>query len=402
MIPQLRLIAEVFANAITRKQAESALRASEFIKAAILESLSNGVAVLDRKGQVVAINEAWHHLGHGDTTANGGIGVGATCVEVCAHALAPGSAYASEAQTAIEAVIAGSRLDFSLEYPRAAAAGERWFEMSVLPLNRVDGGAVVSLTDITQRKRVELEAQQTRQDLAHFTRVSTMGELTASLAHELSQPLTGILANAQAAQRLLAATPPNLDEVRAGLADIVADDRRAGAIIRRLRELLKKGEARRVCLDLNALVGEVVTLVGHDALIRGVAIAVDFDPALPLLSADRVQLQQVVLNLLMNAMEAMAGTADAARSVVVRTQCLDGQAAHVSIKDWGAGIAGDAAARIFEPFYTTKSDGMGMGLSIARSIVEAHGGRIWATNNPTGGATFHFTVAISGPEGHGP
>jgi signal transduction histidine kinase/integral membrane sensor domain MASE1 len=398
MIPQLRLVAEVFANAITRKQAESALRASEFIKTAVLGSLTSGVAVLDRLGRVVAINEAWHRLGHDSGTDPDGIGVGASCVEVCAHALAPGSAYAGEAQAAIEAVIAGTRADFALEYPRAAAGGERWFALSVLPLNRVEGGAVVSLTEITQRKRVELDAQRTRQELAHFTRVSTMGELTASLAHELSQPLTGILANAQAAQRLLAAAPPNLDEVRASLADIVADDRRAGDIIRRLRDLLKKGETRRVLLDLNALVGDVVKLVSSDALIRGVAITLEVDPALPLLRADRVQLQQVVLNLLMNAMDAVAGTAEAARVVVVRTRRLDGQAAQVSVEDWGPGIAEDTAARIFEPFYTTKSDGLGMGLSIARSIVEAHGGCLWATNNPTGGATFHFTVSRSGLE----
>jgi signal transduction histidine kinase len=245
---------------------------------------------------------------------------------------------------------------------------------------------------------VELEAQRTRDEMAHFTRVSTMGELTASLAHELSQPLTGILANAQAAQRLLAATPPNLEEVRASLGDIVADDRRAGDIIRRLRELLKKSEPRRMVLDLNALVEDVVKLVGSDALSRSVSITVDPDPALPPLRADRVQLQQVVLNLLMNAMEAMATTPEGARAVSIRTQCLDGQAAHVSVKDAGPGITEDALARIFEPFYTTKPDGMGMGLSIARSIVEAHGGRLWATGNPSGGATFHFTVTLTGAE----
>ena len=295
-------------------------------------------------------------------------------------------------------MILGARHDFALEYPRVAAGSERWFALAVLPLARAEGGAVVSLTDISQRKRVELDAQRTREELAHFTRVSTMGELTASLAHELSQPLTGILANAQAAQRLLAAAPPNLEEVRASLGDIVADDRRAGDIIRRLRELLKKSEPRRVLLDLNALVEDVVKLVGSDALSRSVSIAVDPDPALPLLRADRVQLQQVVLNLLMNAMEAMTTTPEAVRAVIVRTQCLDGQAAHVSVKDAGPGITDDAVARIFEPFYTTKADGMGMGLSIARSIVEAHGGRLWATGNPSGGATFHFTVTVTGPE----
>jgi signal transduction histidine kinase/integral membrane sensor domain MASE1 len=398
MIPQLRLVAEIFGNAITRKQAESALRSSEIIKAAILESLTSGVAVLDRRGRVVASNETWHRLGSPPTAGRPRLAEGATGQDVCGWMLGAGSPHASEVETAIEQVIDGVRLDFALEYPRAGPAGERWFAMSVLPLTRADGGAVVSLTDVTERRRVELEAQQTRQELSHFTRVSTMGELTASLAHELSQPLTGILANAQAAQRYLGAAPPNLAEIRDSLDDIVADDRRAGEIIRRLRELLKKGQPRRVVLDLNALVSDVAKLVGSDALLRGVSITVELDPDLSPLRADRVQLQQVVLNLLMNAMEAMSALPASGRNVIIHSERLPDGGGHVSVADTGPGIAPDAVARIFEPFYTTKADGMGMGLSITRSIIEAHGGRVWADNSPTGGAIFHFTLTGPDPE----
>jgi len=276
------------------------------------------------------------------------------------------------------------------------ASGERWFEMSVLPLNRAEGGAVVSLTDITRRKQMEIEAQQTRQELAHFTRVSAMGELAASLAHELNQPLAGILANAQAGQRFLTAGRPDLEEIRAILTDIVADDRRAGEVIRRLREMLRKAAPSRVLLDLNALIGDVAKLLSSDALIRGLSIVHDFDPKLPQVTGDRVELQQVVLNLLVNAMEAMAVPDAAGRIVVVRTACADPGTVEVSVQDTGTGIGGTAS--IFEPFYTTKAEGLGMGLSIARSIIEAHGGRIWAENNETGGATFHFALAAAGQE----
>jgi PAS domain S-box-containing protein len=396
MIPQLRLVAEVFGNAITRQRAEEALRASEVMKAAILDSLTSGMAVLDRKGEVVAVNKAWRRLGR-EWGAGDGIAIGATAGEICAYAMEPSSPQADEAAAAIDEVAQGRRADFSVAYPRPAAGEERWFALSVLPLNRPEGGAVVSLSDITPRKRMELEAQQTREELAHAARVATIGELTASLTHELSQPLTGILTNAQAAQRLLAMTPANLEEVGASLADIVADDRRAADIIRRLRELFKKGQTRRVRLDLNGVVREVVTLVTSAALTRGVSLVEDLDPTPPMVDADRVQLQQVVLNLLMNAMEAMADAKEGGRTVTLRSRRLGDGTVQLTVEDTGPGIAPGDATRIFEPFYTTKATGMGMGLSIVRSIVAAHGGRVWATDAPIGGAAVHVALPLAEP-----
>ncbi len=397
MIAQIRLVAEVFGNALARKQAEDALRLSEAMNAAILGSLRSSVVVLDQRGRVVALNEGGSPFG-GDAAAScvGGLRVGASSGDVCRLAVGVDPLCVGAALNGIQSVIDGSESSFLLEWPQASAAIERWFEMAVLPLNRAEGGAVVSLTDITRRKQMELEAQRTRQELAHFTRVSAMGELAASLAHELNQPLAGILANAQAGQRFLAAGCADPEEIRAIFSDIVADDRRAGEVIRRLREMLRKGAPSRVLLDLNALIGDVAKLLSSDALIRGLSIMLDFDPKLPPVTADRVELQQVVLNLLVNAMEAMAGRGVTGRIVVVRTACSEPETVQVSVQDAGTGIA--AAASIFEPFYTTKAEGMGMGLSIARSIIEAHGGRIWAENNSTGGATFHFALTIPGQE----
>jgi signal transduction histidine kinase/integral membrane sensor domain MASE1 len=398
MVSQLRLVAEVFANVIARKKAEDALRASEIMNTAILASLNSSVAVFNRDGRVVAINAAWKRFSQsGQDDSDAPIGVGATVEALCRYAL-PTVTLAAETKDGVRSVIDGKSPEFAIEYPRPSPTGERWFAMAVLPLNREEGGAVVALTDVTERRRVELEAQQTRQELAHFTRVSTIGELTASLAHELNQPLTGILANARAAQRFLAAPSPDLAVVRECLADVVADNHRASDVIRRLRELLRKGKVRPVLLDINVLVGEVVKLLSSDAIMRDVSLSADLDADLPLVKADRVQLQQVILNLIVNAMDAVSGSGGGERMVIVHTSRDDEQTVHVAVEDTGPGLEPGTETTIFEPFYTTKSEGMGMGLSIARSIVVANGGRIWAANKPAGGTTFHVTVPVIGDE----
>jgi two-component system sensor kinase FixL len=272
---------------------------------------------------------------------------------------------------------------------------EVWHVMSVEPLRQVDGGAVISHRDITDRKRAELEALHQRRELAHLTRVAMMGELSASLAHELNQPLTAILSNAEAAEQLLTDDSPDLDEVRAIIADIITDDQRAGDVIHRLRGLLKKGEFERLPLDLNPMIQEVARLLHSDIILRHMELTLDLDPDLPLVCGDRVQLQQVALNLMVNGLDAMAEGPLDDRALVVRTQCHDSQMIRIAVEDRGSGLQEANIGRIFSPFYTTKPDGMGMGLSICRSIVEAHGGRLWAANNPERGATFSFTLPIS-------
>src|SRR5262245_6261362 len=399
-LQRLQLVAEVFANALARKETVDALQASEVMKSAILGSLSSGVAVVDRQGRVIAVNDGWARFGREhDGTTYAGVGMGANYLETCRQRAVQGAPHAKEGLAGIEAVLGGSLTGFSLEYPDADPTTERWFAMSVVPLNRPEGGAVVSHTDISERKHAELEVQRSRQELAHFTRVSTMGELSASLAHELSQPLTGILTNAQAAQRFLNVTPPDLGELRTIVSDIISDDKRAAEVIQRLRELLRKDVPRPVVLDLNGLIRDVVRLLSSDAIIRNVTITLDLDPRPVTVSGDRVQLQQVVLNLIVNAMEAMADADGEDRIIVVRTKSTDVDAVHVAVQDAGPGLRDGTHDLVFEPFFTTKPAGMGMGLSIARSIIEAHGGVIWAANNPSGiGATFHFAMPVSAKE----
>jgi signal transduction histidine kinase len=244
------------------------------------------------------------------------------------------------------------------------------------------------------RKQGELETQRLRQELTHIGRVSAMGELSASLAHELNQPLTAILSNAQAAQTLLACDVVDLEAMREILADIIADDKRAAAVIRRLRSLLRKGDLEFVPLDVNEIVSEVGWLVKNDALTRNVSLRLDLAADLPGVLGDRVQLQQVVLNLVLNGLEALRPPWAGARTLVIRT-AMDGAATvTVAVQDSGTGIDEKDTDRIFQPFYTTKAEGLGMGLAIARTIVDAHGGRLAAANNEHGGATVHFTLPM--------
>jgi signal transduction histidine kinase len=243
------------------------------------------------------------------------------------------------------------------------------------------------------RTQVELEAQRLRQEMAHVGRVSTLGVLTASLAHELNQPLTAILNNATVAQRFLAADVVNLAQIREILADIVADDRRAAGVIQRLRLLLKKGELEYVPLDVNDVVTAVASLVRNDAAMRHVSMRLEPAPGLPFVRGDRGQLQQVVLNLVLNALDAMAEPISD-RNLVIATMQV-GPNAVVAVRDSGTGIAKKDAGHIFDPLYTTKGEGLGMGLAIARTIVEAHGGRLMGENNADEGATFRFMLPIA-------
>jgi signal transduction histidine kinase len=240
----------------------------------------------------------------------------------------------------------------------------------------------------------EREAGRLRQELMHIGRVSAMGELTASLAHELNQPLTAILNNTQAAQRFLEADVPDLGELREILSDIVADDKRAAAVIHRLRSLLKKGELEYEPLNINDVVNEVAHLVKSDMIVRNVPMTLDLTKGLPNVRGDRIQLQQVVLNIVLNGLEAMSQPNGREHALVIRTSPVGAEAVRVSIEDSGTGIDLNDFDRMFQPLYTTKVEGLGMGLAIARTIVDAHGGQLRASNNAGGGATFQFTLPV--------
>ena len=249
--------------------------------------------------------------------------------------------------------------------------------------------------DITQRKLAELDVQHKQKEVTHLSRLAVLGELSGALAHELNQPLTAILSNAQAAQRFLERQPPDLVEVGEILRDIVDEDKRAGEVIQRLRRLFGKGDTPHALVDLNVLARDVIRLLRNDLINHGIAVRTELTADAAIASADAVQLQQVLINLLMNACDAMAGVAPDLAVIVVRSAPAGADAIQLSVIDSGSGIPADALARIFDPFYTTKERGMGLGLSICRNIVAAHHGQLWAENNPQGGASVHLRLPLA-------
>jgi two-component system, LuxR family, sensor kinase FixL len=246
-----------------------------------------------------------------------------------------------------------------------------------------------------------LQAEAThrlQQELVHVTRVAMLGELAATLAHELSRPLAAILSNAQAAHRFLTMASPQLDEVREGLEDVIAETRRSAELLQRLRALAKKTDLKRITFDMNEMIREVIHLVGGEANARQVSITLYLQDDLPHMYGDRIQLQQVVLNLILNGFDAIAATSDRPREIVVRTRHEPPKGLTVAVEDNGIGLQNDALQRMFDPFFSTKAEGMGMGLAISRSIILMHGGRIWATPHPGRGTTVWFSIPTDGKE----
>jgi C4-dicarboxylate-specific signal transduction histidine kinase len=219
-----------------------------------------------------------------------------------------------------------------------------------------------------------------------------MGQLTASIAHEVKQPIGATVTNAQAALRFLELQPVDLDEIRQIFDDIVKDGMRAGEIFDRIRYLSKNAPSRRDWFEINVAIREVIELTRGEAAKSSVSVQVQLAEGLPLVEADRVQLQQVILNLIINAIQAMSGSPEDIRTLYVSSENIESEGVHVAVRDSGPGLSPDGVERLFEPFYTTKPDGMGMGLSICRSIIEGHGGRLWASPNTGPGATFQFTL----------
>jgi PAS domain S-box-containing protein len=258
---------------------------------------------------------------------------------------------------------------------------------------------VAFVLDLTERKRAEAEAHESERrvremqmEVAHANRVATMGQLTASIAHEVNQPIAGAVTNAEAALRWLGARPPDLEEVRQALGRIVKDANRAGDVIGRIRELIKKAPPRKDGVDMNEAIREVIELTRVEAAKNGASVQTALGEGLPPIEGDRIQLQQVVLNLIVNAVQAIGAVAEGPRELFITTAQAEPNGVLVAVKDSGPGVAPANLGQLFAPFYTTKPGGLGMGLSICRSIIEAHGGRLWVTANRPRGAIFHFTV----------
>ncbi len=268
-----------------------------------------------------------------------------------------------------------------------------WSLLRIAPVRDL-GGAVTHYvgiqTDITLMREKELEIDEQREELLHVTRVGKLAEFVSSLAHEISQPLTAILSYTQTAQRMLAGREPKLQEI---FQYIVDDDKRAAEIIARLRLLLKKSKPETKPLDINVVINETVVLIATDAAVRNIFLRLELESDLPLIHGDRIQLQQVFLNLISNSFDAIESS-QGEREMLIRTSRKDANTIVASIKDSGCGIPAHNMPKIFTHFFTSKSDGLGMGLSISRSIIESHGGRLYVENNPARGVTFYFTLPV--------
>jgi PAS domain S-box-containing protein len=254
---------------------------------------------------------------------------------------------------------------------------------------------VAFVLDLTERKHAEEVLRDTQTNLAHVMRITTLGELAASISHEVNQPLAAVVNAAAACLRWLDRSPPNLDEARHAVDWIIKEGNRASEVIQRVRALANKTDIEKVSLDVNDVVREVLVLVRRELISHQVSLRTEFAPALPMILGDRVQLQQVIINLVMNGIEAMHSVTDRPRELVIRSRRDDTHRVLVSVMDCGVGISAENADQLFNAFFTTKSSGMGMGLSICRSIMEGHGGRLWATANVPHGATFQFTMPVN-------
>ncbi len=292
--------------------------------------------------------------------------------------------------------------EYEMEYRVQLPDGRvRWINARGRCVGATNGNGAKLLgvsMDVTARKQAELEAAQQRAELSHLTRVTLVGEMAASLAHELNQPLTAIVANASAAQRFLARGNINAEDLRELLVDISDDGRRAGEVIRGIKSMVRRAESERDSLDLNEVIGNVLRLVRADALAHGCPLGTELAPALPPVLGEAVQLQQVLLNLVINAFDAMRETPAEARRVEIQSRAVDSREIEVSVRDFGAGLPADAPGRVFDRFFSTKRDGMGMGLAIARAIIEAHGGTLGAENASGGGARFWFKLPAQGAD----
>jgi PAS domain S-box-containing protein len=374
---ELRLLdvsASIAGIAIERERAHRALHESEQRNRAIIRAIPDWIFVTSASGVFLD----YHAKDPERLIAPPASFMGRSVREMLPPALA-------ETLSGAFARVVASDEPEKVEYSLGENEGERFYEAMVV---RCDEDRVLSIVrDITDRRRAELDAAAQRQELVHLNRVAMLGELTGALAHELSQPLAAVLSSAQAARRFLDRTPADVEEVSEAIDDIIRNDQRAGAVIERLRTLLKKGTPVRQRLDLGEITREALELVRSDLQVRRISVATRFAPALPAVIGDRIQLQQVILNLVHNACEAMAGIESGDRTLIVDT-ATRGESVEVSICDNGVGIPPNQLDAVFEPFVTFREHGLGLGLAISRSIMGAHGGRITAENNPDGGATF--------------
>ncbi len=382
---QTLLILGLVASRLRQKRTERELRFSEALFSGVFRGSPAAISIVRRSdGRIVDVNPGWETV----TGVSRPEAIGRTPLEL-------GMEIGGDAESRFrEFLESGKSLDSYEQVHRTADGRTRILSLSAeLHTLRDEPCYVVVAKDVTELREMEDAHRQ----IVHTSRLAMLGEMTASIAHEINQPLGAILSNTDAAEMLLERPVPPLDEMRAILSDIRRDDRRASEVIQRVRALAGRREVPYADFDLNGLLHEMADMVGHDARRRGVALVREFADGLPPVHGDAVQIQQVVLNLLLNAMDAMEDTPVAARQVVIRSGRGKKGTVEVGVADCGPGIPPEGIGRIFDSFYTTKKDGMGLGLSLARSIAEAHGGSIFAENNASKGATFSLILPEGSP-----
>lgn len=393
LVKRLQLVGQIFSNALARKRAEEVIHSSAVRLEASADLAGLGCYEVDFDGCACFIDDRFHEI----CGIPAGRHASLQPVQRWLENLHPDDR--ERVLDAREKLHDGRIERLSIEYRYLhPIEGQKWIHHLGRVSARDATGRVVrsfgAAHDITQRKQMERDVQELRDNLTHLTRVNTLGALSGSLAHELNQPLGIILSNAQAAQDLLLQQPPDVAEVQDILVDIVAADRRAGQIIERLRALLKRDPVSAQQLPFNGVIEDVLNLLHADIIGRGVTVISDLSPDLPLIPGDRVQLQQLTLNLILNATEAMAANAPGTRRIHIQTMLHQGRV-RTSIRDEGSGLPAEVES-LFQSFYTTKPQGLGLGLAICRSIVAAHHGRLWAESHPEGGAVFHFELPVAG------
>jgi PAS domain S-box-containing protein len=381
------------------KAAQQVVLESSALRGAIFGSLHGHAAALDRRGVIVAVNESWLRFAAENGADPALVSVGAPYLDGCRRAAAMDEGDGRTVAAAITAVLEGRSEHGQVEYLCHTPAGARWFEMVVEPLRRPEGGALVLHVNVTRRRHAEDLAHRQREELARTLRATALGQVATSLAHEVNQPLAAIVANAQATLHVLdASLRPDLrdaSDVRETLEDIAADAKRASEIIHRLGGVLRKEPATSPELGVNQMVEHVLGLLGPELGRKGITVLRAYHPNLPPVSGDPVQLQEVLLSLLVNASEAISAAGDGPRDITVGTAVREPGLVEIAIGDTGIGVEEAEMERIFERFVSRKQDGLGMGLATSRSVIQAHGGRIWATRSPRRGLTVHVALPIA-------
>ncbi|HYS10589.1 MAG TPA: PAS domain S-box protein, partial [Myxococcales bacterium] len=381
-----RLYSELRQENSERARAEEELRKSEERWRAVFESSALGIALTDLSGRFVAVNPAYRSM----------LGYSEAELRNLSFPMITHEDDRGHNADVVAELIGGKRSSFELvkRYRRSDGAFI-WVNVSASLVPGTEGVPQFILgmvENINERRKAEEALSQAQAELAHVSRVMTMGELTASIAHEVNQPLAAIMTNGDACLNWLKRTSPDLEKVRATVEHIILAAKRGSEVIGRIRALVRKTNGHKTWLDINEVAEEVAALLHGEARKHGVLLRTELAPALPPIEGDRVQLQQVILNLLMNGIEASQGVKDRPRDLIIRSQACAADSVLVAVQDAGVGLDEGQMSRLFDAFFTTKPGGMGMGLSISRSIVEAHRGRLWASRNAGPGATFQFVI----------